>query len=281
MIGMTVRGLMIVAALAIATLPPAMADDILYRVRCPAFWPGSGKDALKLTYSRAHYRVGIPFGPDDTDVQEMSQHSILLDCAYGALPLKGAAWDYNTESSPWRLTITIPGRARKCGFGDITPYRDMWCDTAREADGTIGPIQMHIAEIPSLSTTLLGFGLRQSMDAIRATAAASGFSCADDGTNAEALHCRHNADSVDVEFLNGRSRAVHRFLTRDSNEQAGNLDRTFLRFGLNYKHNGSDYETDIWQLFFSPVRVVFRTDSDPMVLTIEDMGNEVKKPKNP
>ena len=72
-------------------------------------------------------------------------------------------------------------------------------------------------------------------------------------------------------------------MSRDTYGQGENYDRTVLRFGLQRYSHGSAvfYDTNIWQRPNSPIRVVLQAQHDPMELTLEDLGDDVKKPENP
>jgi hypothetical protein len=167
------------------------------------------------------------------------------------------------------MTVLVPGRARRC---DNPPHGPLssWCDTTPEADGTIGPIRIYIAERPTLATTLLGFGLRQGRGNIRSVADAGGFTCTEDS---DLWHCTSEHDRIDILFKNGRSVAVRRLLPRDQPGQGGAYDRTIYRFGLRRQF---DFNSEIWQEPTSPARITFVRDKDPMVLTLEDTAGQAE-----
>ncbi len=245
---------------------PANAAEALLRITCPDQWPGPDHRGVRLSYSTAWYDSRAMFGEWEHLVPPDDERSALLDCAYGgAAPgsrFRGGAF------SDLRMTVQIPGRARRCTGGVAGPPSS-WCDTAPEADGTIGPIRIHLAQRPTLATTLLGFGLRRSVDEILAAAAAGGFTCSQESGT---LHCASAHDRIDAVVRDGHSVAVRWLLPRDKSGQGGAYDRTVFRFGLN-RGRAFDVpgEPDLWQEPKSPVRVTFAYNRDPMVLTLEDV----------
>ena len=189
------------------------------------------------------------------------ERSTLIDCAYGGAAPGSRFRD--GEPSDLRMTVLVPGRARRCGS---TPHTfSTWCDTEPEADGTIGPIRIYIAERPTLATTLMGFGLRQGMDEIHRAATVGGFSCSNE--SGTLLHCQSGHDRIDVVLKDGRSVAIRWLLPRDKPGHGGEYDRTVYRFGLN---RDLGHSAEIWQEPKSPVRVTFSGDTDPMVFSLED-----------
>jgi hypothetical protein len=207
------------------------------------------------------------FGELDAVIPPRYERTTVLDCAYGeAAP--GSRFRGGTLSA-LRMTVLVPGHARRCD-GPTGGPRSSWCDTAPEADGTIGPIRIYIAERPTLATTLLGFGLRQSKGDVRTVAEAGGFTCAEES---DTWHCTGAHDRIDIRFEDGRSVSVRWLLPRDKPGEGGTYDRTIYRFGL---ERGEAFdipgEPDLWQEPKSPVRVIFVEDKDPMVLTLEDIS---------
>lgn len=130
----------------------------------------------------------------------------------------------------------------------------MQCETAPEADGTIGPVRLYIAEPITLATTLLDFGLRRPRDEVLAIATKAGFACSEDGAEAP-LTCTRGSDRVAVTFKNGRSAKVQQFGPTDKAEREHFYQRIVFRFGLLRTYDDDPEPPEIWQQHGSPARI--------------------------
>lgn len=246
---------------------PAHAASGYFDITCPDHWPGAADKGARLSYSRPWLNTRTMLEADDYSIPYTGEGSVLLDCAYGAAPpgsrQRGGAF------SDLRLTIQVPGLPQRCGQPSGTS-RSSWCTAESAYDGTIGPIRIHIAQRPTLDTTLLGFGLRLGEDRLRAIAAHGGFTC----TEAPGLlHCAKATDRIDVVIKDGQSVAVHWLMPEDQPGSGGAYDRVVYRFGLRRSTaDDSPGRPDVWQEPNSPVRVTFLGGGNPMVLTLEDIA---------
>ncbi len=250
--------------------PPSWGAETpqgLLRVSCPAIWPGPEHQGEKLTWAN-NWIYGGENGPDAPLVPPEYDTQVELDCAYGYLGSK--AGYRGGFSSPLRLTVAVPGHAKRCD-GPLEGHNPRWCDTAPEADGTIGPILIYVAQRVTLDTTFLGFSLRQDKARISSFVETAGFHCAE--TAADVLECTRNEDRVAVHFVGGRSFKIEMFLpkTVDSWTYATH------RFGLHMDFVGSKTEGQRWLTPGQPA-VVSRSNVDLRLLTLLDTEAAGKGP---
>ena len=176
----------------------------------------------------------------------------MLDCAYGPKGVFG----------PHHITVVIPGRDILC---HETKGRrvERWCDTAREVDGTIGPIQMYIAEPVTPATRLAGFRLGQSADEI--LAGGNGLSCGQEA--ADRLVCRRGPEVVTLSLAEGQVMRMEWRHTGTLTERYAAYHAFVLRFGL-YGDCWVHLDRDTWRTPGQPVEMVVRLRQDSFVIEL-------------
>ncbi len=225
---------------------------------------------MPLTYASPWYDARSSFGPDDVDVvpsyaPNRVDSTILLDCGYGYPPGKKSRTD--AYYSPFRITVAVPGHALRCIWDH---YPVIGCDTAPEADGTIGAAKQYKAERINLSTTLLGFGLRSSRDDVQAVAATSRFVCSETTPKNDKviLSCTRDQDRIDVHLQGGRSVEVVQFGPDDKPERARYYDQIVFRFGLQRELSTSNGVHEVWQEQGSLARITMKDYFDSRMTVI-------------
>lgn len=218
----------------------------LFHITCPGRWPGVERRGTRLSYAHLWFDAQIPFGPWDVTIDPPNlDTTVLIDCAYG----KGGPNKW-PDTSPLRITVAVPGHVQRCSDPVNSGNDTRGCTTAPEADGTIGPVKLYIAEPITLATTLLGFGLRHTRDEVLATAASAGFACGEDRTATEVeapQTCTRGADRVTVHFKNGRSAKVRQFGPSDTAEWSQLYQGIVVRFGLLRTYGDAPEPAEIWQ----------------------------------
>lgn len=248
-------------------LPLAAADaPTTLHVTCPDTWPGPERPGILLSYSSAYFDTSSAFGPDDSVVSPPYDTSALLDCAYGNVP-------HIHADSPLRITVAVPGHVHQCRSGRQINDTPVWCDTRPEADGTLGPVRLYLAERVTIATTLMGFSLRSDRKDIATVASSAGFTCTEEavGNERETFYCVRNGQQVAIHMRQGRSIELEVVGPADELDQARFYDDAVLRFGLRreYEHNGREV-TEIWQEPGSPARFTVTWPADHIAVTLRD-----------
>ena len=255
-------------ALTLLAPPPLAAAEApkTLRITCPETWPGPESRGARLSWSTAYFDTDSEFGPDDSDIAPPYDTSTLLDCAYGNVP-------HIHAHSPLRITVAVPGHARRCRPGWQIADMPVWCDTVPDADGTIGPIRLYVAERITLATSLLGFGLRQDRDEIAATASKAGFACTEApvGGDRTIFHCGRDGQQVAVHLRQGRSTKVEVSEPSPRPGQAHLADQIILRIGLR-SIMGDEQEglVSTWQEPGSPARITIQRPGEGSIITLSD-----------
>ena len=223
------QAVLMAIALMLLPPPPLAATEVskTLRITCPEKWPGPARQGARLSWSTAYFDTDSELGPDDSDIPPPYQTSTLLDCAYGTAP-------HIHEDSPLRITVAVPGHARRCRPGWQMTDTPVWCDTVPDADGSIGPIRLYVAERVTLATSLLGFRLRQGRDEIAAAASNAGFACTDEviGGDRAIVHCVREGQQAAIRLRQGRSTKVQLSEPAPKPGQAPLADQVILRIGL-------------------------------------------------
>jgi len=226
-------------------------------IQCPATWPGPEHRGEKLSYANAWTGDTSYMGPEVDDGPAPGE--VMLDCAYGP---KGGI-------EPRHITVVIPGRDILC---HETKGRQMvrWCDTAREADGSLGPIQMYIAEPVTPASRFAGFHLGQSVDEI--LAGGNGFSCGQEA--ADRLVCRRGPELVTLLLAEGHAARMEWRHTGTQAERYTTYHAFILRFGLSsdsLAHQdpadaGTWNTSETWRTPGQPVELMVRLRQDSFVI---------------
>ena len=229
----SVTGAILVALFPI--FPLASENTGTFRLGCPPVWPGMPSE--KLSYANEWVDLEYEIGPG-RNIQN-SEGEVELDCAYG----KEAGQSFR------RITVVLPKEPLRCAGprdGKIMRY----CEFTMSPEGGIGPVSWYIAEPITLSTRLLGFGLRMTTDQISAQASSSGFSCARED-NGENMLCKRAIDLVSMTFKQGKTSEINWTHNIDKSSKGEFYRSVILRFGL--ERDYKDWpETEAWPLVVRP-----------------------------
>jgi len=219
-------------------------------VRCPATWPGPSQRGEKLSYAEAWTGESSFMGPEVDETP--ADGGIFLDCAYGS----------QKEASPNHLTIIVPGRTILC-HDTKGGLMVRWCDTAPEADGTIGPILTYIAEPVTPSTRLAGFWLGMTVG--QASARGDGFECAREGE--DHLACRRSTDTMTLALRGDQVVSMKWRITGSDADRQAAYHAFVLRFGTYYDWQ-PEFHQDIWYTPGQPVELGVERNREVLIFTL-------------
>lgn len=146
------------------------------------------------------------------------------------------------------LTIALPGRPSACRCERPAGQLSLSCETSTDADGTIGPVRMQIAEPISLATQLAGFHLRMDAETIRNQASAEGFAVEEDSLR---LHLTKGGETIDIALSKTTrlSRLVTKWISQDHWETNPDV---VMRFGVYRELRFTTTPPDQWDRWNNP-----------------------------
>jgi len=215
----------ILAWLGLGFAAPAAAQDHLTKIRCPPTWPGPDRAGAPLTYAIGWYQYYAILGPGMDGIEAKSgPGDIHLDCAYGP----------GMQEAPLRITVVVPGHPTHCAIlkdraGKWGPYG---CETKVTPEEERRPTVWQMAEVIDRHTTLFGFGLDQSVAAIRATAVRQEFR-EEESPSKDILAFVRDTDRITVRFspVNNGSREIIWIVPPDAERKTRAAYDISLRFG--------------------------------------------------
>lgn len=191
-----------------------------FTIACPAVWPGSDAPGAQLHWGDVWTDYEGQLEPAGGGALPPGLSKVVqMDCAYSKY-----------KAYPRHITINVPGHVSMCRIKAHGEKAEaLTCETQPDADGTMGPVVMQIAEPVTLATQLNGFRLRQTPEAIRKQADASGYMAAGDG---HLLRLSHDQERVEVTFskATGLSRLVAIIVPQ--NRATGIAPPVIMRFGV-------------------------------------------------